>query len=438
MGTEKHLLRVGRAHYDSHSPPDPSEFRGQVEPWLSSVFQTEHLSLLLGSGFTIGIAAIADVTATAMSPIAWTWKLTKEFTESDATELEAAIRSAAQESAKRVGRGNPNIEDELRSAMALLSGLEVLGDERRSAVEGVINSVLTSWLKSVLATERALNTAFLSDSEKGLRAQQALTSFLLSFASRTASRERLNVFTSNYDRLVECGCDLAGLRVVDRFVGVLTPMFRSSRVDVDLHYNPPGIRGEPRYLEGVIRIGKLHGSLDWRFEGDDVRRIGLRFGAPDGHPEMPKDPFNTVMIYPNPAKDVETYEFPYAEIFRDFSAALCRPNASLVTYGYGFGDDHINRVIRHMLSLSSTHVVIIAFDDRDDRIHRFCDKVGRDAQISLMIGPHFGALPSLIEHYLPKPAIDPIQFKMHQLLANRGQVDTKIEPGDKANDDITG
>ncbi|MEO8379954.1 MAG: SIR2 family protein [Acidobacteriota bacterium] len=437
MGAEKHLLRVGRARYRSDDTPDPSEFRNQVEPWLSSVFQTEHLSVLLGSGFTLGIAAIAGVAAAAMSPISREWQFTDDCTQPQAAELEAAIKAAAKASADHVGRGNPNIEDELRSAMALLSGLEVLGDTRRTAVEAVINSVLTSFLNSVLATERALNSAFVADSKRGLEAQHALTSFLLSFASRTASRERLNVFTSNYDRLIECGCDLAGLRVVDRFVGVLNPMFRSSRVDVDLHYNPPGIRGEPRYLEGVIRIGKLHGSLDWRFENGDVRRIGLRFGATDNHPEIPKDPFNTVIIYPNPAKDVETFDFPYAEIFRDFSAALCRPNAALVTYGYGFGDDHINRVIRHMLSLSSTHVVIIAFDDRDGRIQRFCDRVGRDAQISLMIGPHFGALPSLIEHYLPKPAIDPIQFRMHQLLANRGQGETKAEPGDKANDDIT-
>ena len=50
------------------------------------------------------------------------------------------------------------------------------------------------------------------------------------------------------------------------------------------------------------------------------------------------------MIYPNAAKDVETAYYPYAEVFRDFSATLCRPNSSLVTYGYGFGDDHINRM----------------------------------------------------------------------------------------------
>lgn len=72
---------------------------------------------------------------------------------------------------------------------------------------------------------------------------------------------------------------MAGLHLLDRFIGSLTPLFRSSRLDVDLHYNPPGIRGEPRYVEGVARFTKLHGSLDWVNTGGHIRRIGLPFGA---------------------------------------------------------------------------------------------------------------------------------------------------------------
>ena len=42
-----------------------------------------------------------------------------------------------------------------------------------------------------------------------------------------------------------------------------------------------------------------------------------------------------VYDYPNAAKDKETTEYPYVELFRDFAAAICRPNSTLVTYGYG-------------------------------------------------------------------------------------------------------
>src|SRR3546814_14825224 len=100
-----------------------------------------------------------------------------------------------------------------------------------------------------------------------------------------------------------------------RSVGALNPVFRASRVEVDVHYNPPGIRGEPRFMEGVIRLTKLHGSLDWFFDKDERRiyRKGIPFGAPADHTDIPKKPVDTVMIYPNPAKDVETTQYPYAE-----------------------------------------------------------------------------------------------------------------------------
>lgn len=81
------------------------------------------------------------------------------------------------------------------------------------------------------------------------------------------------------------------------------------------------------------------------------------------------------MIYPNPDKDRETAEYPYVELFRDFAAAICRPNNTLVTYGYGFGDEHINRVIKDMLTIPSTHLVIISYNDPIGRILDFMTKL---------------------------------------------------------------
>jgi hypothetical protein len=261
----------------------------------------------------------------------------------------------------------------------------------------------------------------ISEDEKGLVAKKQLTSFLLSFASRAATRERLHIFTTNYDRLIEYGCDILGLRTIDRFVGTLSPVFRSSRIEVDMHYSPPGIRGEPRYLEGVVKLTKLHGSLDWQFHNGRLSREPLPFGPATDFPAYKKEVSDTVMIYPNPAKDVETLEYPYAELFRDFSAAVCRPNSALVTYGYGYGDDHINRTIADMLTIPSSHLVIIAFSDTGGRVTRFCDRIGKPAQITLLIGPHFGSLPNLVDYYLPKPAIDTITFRAAELRERRGE-----------------
>ena len=131
------------------------------------------------------------------------------------------------------------------------------------------------------------------------------------------------------------------------------------------------------------------------------------------------------MIYPNASKDTETLFYPYAELFRDFSAATCRPNSALITYGYGFGDDHVNRVIRDMLSLPSTHLVVIAFGDIGDRVKTFLETVSEN-QISVLIGPHFGNFETLVDSYLPQPGTEALQMKTverAQRLGERGAND---------------
>ena len=232
-----------------------------------------------------------------------------------------------------------------------------------------------------------------------------------------------NIFTTNYDRLIEAGADVAGLRLIDRFVGALSPIFRSSRMDVDMHYNPPGIRGEPRYLEGVARFTKLHGSLDWINVGEDIRRIGLPFGAKTIQPFLETAGFDasysSLMIYPNSAKDRETAEYPYVELFRDFASALCRPNSTLVTYGYSFGDDHINRVIRDMLTIPSTHLVIIDYSDSSGRIIDKYEQWGHQSQMSLIIGKDIANITDLVNYYLPKPSIDRASIRMADILKQR-------------------
>lgn len=414
---KKHIRRVGKDMKNEDAPPDhPEKARKDIEPWLTAVFQSEHFSLLAGSGFSAAIAVSAGASAPNMSLAKFGCSLEDNLTE------------YATESAKRTGRGKANIEDQIRAANALIGGLLIQKSLQAVEWEKALNQVLADFAKKILIMEKDIRVPIELETDKGNAARSMLESFLLSFASRAASRERLNIFTTNYDRLLEYGCDLIGLHMIDRFVGALSPVFRASRLDLDLHYNPPGIRGEPRFLEGVVKLTKLHGSIDWQYSNSVLRRFSIPFGAEPTHPDLAQDVFNKVMIYPNPAKDMETLEYPYAELFRDFSAALCRPNSVLVTYGYGFGDDHLNRIIRDMLTIPSTHLVIISYDDADGRIQRFCEKVARDAQISLLIGGHYASLPILTEYYLPKPAIDLITIRKQKVLENRGEAYSKGAP----------
>ena len=81
-----------------------------------------------------------------------------------------------------------------------------------------------------------------------------------------------------------------------------------------------------------------------------------------------------------------------------------------------------------MLLLPSTHLVVIAYDDKDGRIARFLDRTGRPSQVSLLIGSHFGGLETLTDFYLPKPAIDTITFRKAELVERRGRRPEEREP----------
>lgn len=277
-----------------------SVFRTRIEPWLTSLFQSEHLSLLCGSGITNAVSFLAGGSGgTTMAA-------------SSFTTYKNEIEEAAKKSAKACGRDSGNIEDQIRTANDLLRGLRILNKNTEAeSLEKELNTTISAFAKSILESEKAIATAA---DDKRENAYSVLVNFLLSFASRTGNRERLNIFTTNYDRLIEVGAELAGIHLMDRFVGTMIPIFRSSRLNLDIHYNPPGIRGEPRYLEGVARLTKLHGSVDWVQNEDEIRRIGLPFGADNIVPYLNAPGLKgadalKLMIYPNSAKDRETAEY---------------------------------------------------------------------------------------------------------------------------------
>ena len=305
-----------------------------------------------------------------------------------------------------------NLEEQIDKTRQFIEKLIALIESMKDRLhlekelQDILNTLITGILKQEMGITR-----------KGKKAAQYLIRFLMSFASRPNSRNRLNIFTTNYDRIIEYGATLAGLHLLDRFVGPLNPILRSSRLDLDMHYHPPGIRGEPRYVEGVARFTKLHGSLDWIYDDHQVRRVGLSFG---GDKNKTKGAEISV-IYPNSDKDRETSYYPYVELMRDYAAGVCRPNSTLVLYGYSLGDEHINRVIEDMLTIPSTHLVIIAYEDTDDRIKDFCEEhdAGKD-RITLLIGPNIAGLAKLVDHYLPVPALEPKVKEVQKLLEQRG------------------
>lgn len=95
-----------------------------------------------------------------------------------------------------------------------------------------------------------------------------------------------------------------------------------------------------------------------------------------------------------------------------------------------------------MLTIPSTHLVVIAFDDSMGRIMKYYNEWGRTNQMSLIIGADIANIDALINYYLPKPAIDRTTIRMNELLKKRYDspkeetISSKSNPKDEKGENI--
>ena len=121
-----------------------STLRSGIEPWLTSLFQSEHLSLLVGTGLTYSLNKMVttsnsntekNTTAPETNGQASTnsKKELMDIPNITSEKYKELILSSAKEIAEKNHRGNPNIEDTIRVINEMLRGLEILG---HSKIEG--------------------------------------------------------------------------------------------------------------------------------------------------------------------------------------------------------------------------------------------------------------------------------------------------------------
>jgi len=176
--------------------------------------------------------------------------------------------------------------------------------------------------------------------------------------SRPTNLKRTNLFTTNYDVIFERAMDEMGLIYVDGFVGGLRKFFQPQAFNYDYYYPASTTEGKVTRLEHVLHFYKLHGSLSWiESKASSTTNVcGIE------KTEAVKDGVDNVLIYPTPMKEHETIGFPYSELVRRFASVIQQPQSVLITYGYGFGDAHINRAIYEALNIPSFQLVIVSYN----------------------------------------------------------------------------
>lgn len=221
-------------------------------------------------------------------------------------------------------------------------------------------------------------------------------------------------FTTNYDLAVEWSAESVGLRVANGFGGVHHRAFAPH--DFDLAFRNTLARGEARFGTYNIYLAKLHGSLSWRLlDGTNVVEEAAHHVWPtlknflDGKNSAD----GRFLVLPSATKYTQTVGFVLGELFRRFAEFLARPHSVLVTNGYSFADEHINRVIFAALQNPTLQLVIYLPEASrsGDEIKVPKDKSWllklialRSPQVTVVGGNAKAYLAALAAH-LPEPAL---------------------------------
>ena len=139
-----------------------------------------------------------------------------------------------------------------------------------------------------------------------------------------STNSEIHVVTTNYDRVAEFACNSAGIIVQTGFQPGYIQKWESSS-PVTMRYGPRPAR--------IVKLWKVHGSLDW-FHTPHERVVSLPvFSLPDAQ-------LSPLIVTPGLNKFEKTHEDPFRTIINGADNALGTASAFLCI-GFGFRDSHI-------------------------------------------------------------------------------------------------
>lgn len=202
---------------------------------------------------------------------------------------------------------------------------------------------------------------------KALALDVAVSKPMLNFASwvgRANYRLPLEIFTVNYNLLLETALEAQQVAYFDGFLGTLTARFRTELVE-PLH----GADCMPSFF---TRLWKLHGSLNW--EWDETHKILRRGNAVA----------NSAAIYPSDTKYDESRRMPFVVLQDRFRRALHQPETLTLISGYLFGDDHLNEIIYDAATRRErSEIIVFCYDQIPDDL---AEQAERSPNIQVIAG----------------------------------------------------
>jgi SIR2-like protein len=174
----------------------------------------------------------------------------------------------------------------------------------------------------LIALDKAICKAIDSVMRRRLPARSTPYHQLAAWIGSITRAHPVEIFTSNYDLLMEQALEECGVPYFDGFSG-------SDRTFFDVP-SMEQLTLPPRWA----RLWKVHGSINWwKTKNGDIQRREI--GDTDA----------SQMIHPSHLKYDESRKMPYLAMQDRLRSFLARGQAVLVTCGYSFLDGHLNHAI---------------------------------------------------------------------------------------------
>lgn len=251
------------------------------------------------------------------------------------------------------GTPDANIETILSKIRALS---DIVGN---ASVHGFDRSGLDQVERSLCATIAEAVSVPLPEGSNGYRS-------LAGWIKGLSRQYPVEIFTTNYDLLMETALEENFITTFDGFTGSRRPFFDVAAIERG---------GLP---SDWVRLWKVHGSVNWREEDDNGKVCRV----------CDLDQATGSLIHPSNKKYDQSRRLPYLALMDCLRAFVRQPSAALFVLGYSFGDEHINEIVLEGLENNPTAVVIASQFGNLDRYPVAVELARRSSNFTVMADDH--------------------------------------------------
>lgn len=179
----------------------------------------------------------------------------------------------------------------------------------------------------------------------------------------------INLFTTNYDHLLEIALEKSNSEYVDGFSGKLQPMFSTSKYGM-IYSRQTSISSMTSEIV-TFNLYKLHGSLNWYLDESNIFSCEIvsrikKINSTIGDDNDFLNEYNKLAIV-NPSKsklNKTVLDVNYYDQLRMLSNEMEKNNSILISFGFSFNDEHIRQITYRFLKGNPTlSLIILSFNE---------------------------------------------------------------------------